>query len=64
MVEHQAERREALYQAARALRIYREFVREENTERIDFWRGIFRFWWNEYREESVRVMNSGREVRL
>ena len=59
MDDCQKERRRCLCQAARALRIYREFVREENRERIDFWRGIFRFWWNEYREESAIVMNGG-----
>ena len=59
MTECQKERRRCLYQAARALRIYREFVLEANEERINFWRGIFQFWLNEYREMSVIAMNEG-----
>ena len=59
MDDCQKERRRCLYQAARALRIYRKFVLEENEERTEFWSGIFRFWLNEYREESAIVMNGG-----
>ena len=63
MTECQEERRRCLYQAARALRFYREFKVESNEERMRFWDGIFRFWWNEYREQSELVMSGGNERR-
>ena len=61
MTKHQKERRRCLYEAARALRIYREFTAENNSERMRFWDGIFRFWLNEYREQSALVMSGGNE---
>lgn len=57
MTECQKERRRCLYQAARALRFYREFTAQNNAERMRFWDGIFRFWLNEYREQSALVMS-------
>ena len=61
MTKHQKERRRCLYQAARALRFYREFALEANEERINFWRGIFQFWLDEYRKQSALVMSGENE---
>lgn len=59
MTDRQKERRKALAEAARALRIYREFAAQNNAERMRFWDGVFRFWLNEYREQSALVMSAG-----